>query len=79
MHPFAFGDSEKKRTFFSERDKKLTTFYQVVGILGGFFLVLWISNIFFTETQNGWRRNGSAFFYLLFVSLVLIGNYVEIS
>jgi len=47
MRPFAFSDSEKKRTFFSERDKKLTTFYRVVENLDVLFFVLWISNIVF--------------------------------
>jgi len=38
MHPFAFDDSEKKRPFFSERDKKLTTLYRVAGNLEGLVL-----------------------------------------
>ena len=46
-HPFAFGDSEKKRTFFSERDKKLTNFYRVPGNMDVLFFGLWISTIFF--------------------------------
>jgi hypothetical protein len=38
MRQFAFSDSEKKRTFFSERDKKLTTFSRLVGSFGSLVL-----------------------------------------
>lgn len=51
---------KKNALFFRNVIKKLTTLYRVAGNLGTLFFVLWIAHIFFTETQNGWRRNGAA-------------------